>query len=117
MQESTESNTEVYCAPIPLPSVRQNRADHLGFLWFNLLEKVLEKGFFGQWGWGDGPLPSVRQIEPAVWLISNCFSSEYFFLHILKLEKGFFEARYASGRLYSAKEPIPPPPLAKKSLF
>ena len=31
-----------------LPSVRQNRADLLVFLWFNLLEKVLEKGFFGQ---------------------------------------------------------------------
>ena len=64
MQESTESNTEVYCncAPIPLPSVRQNRADHLGFLWFNLLEKVLEKGFFGQWGRGDGLYSSFCRI-------------------------------------------------------
>ena len=41
-----------------LPSVRQNRAHHshhIVFLWFNLLKKVLEKGFFGQWGgWGGG---------------------------------------------------------------
>ena len=36
-------------------------------------------------------LPSVGRIEPAVWLISNCFSSEqYFFLDILKFEKRIF---------------------------
>ena len=43
------SQKKIRCAKKPLPSVRQNRAHHLGFLWFNLLEKVLEKGFFGQW--------------------------------------------------------------------
>ena len=34
--------------------------------------------------------PAFGRIEPAVWLIFNCFSSEYFFLRILKLEKRIF---------------------------
>ena len=66
------------------------------------------------------PLPSVRQIEPAVWLISNCFSSEYFFLEILKLEKRIFSrlaTRAAGSMALLFQSPPPPNPLAKKSLF
>ena len=46
------------------------------------------------------------RIEPAVWLISNCFSSEYFFLDILKLEKRIFSrlaTRAAGSILHSAR--------------
>ena len=35
-------------------------------------------------------------------LISNCFPSEYFFSRYLIPKKGFFDARFASGRLCSA---------------
>ena len=37
-------------------------------------------------------------------LISNCFPSEYFFSRYLIPKKGFFDARFASGRLCSASQ-------------
>ena len=58
---------------------------------------------------GRKALPSVRQIEPAVWLISNCFSSEYFFLDILKLEKRIFSrlATRAAGSILTVRSKPP----------
>ena len=49
------------------------------------------------------------RIEPAVWLIFNCFSSEYFFLRILKLEKGFFRGSLRERPALLYTEPPPPP--------
>ena len=35
--------------------------------------------------------------EPAVWLISNCFSGEYFFLDFLFQKRNFSELAFASA--------------------
>ena len=61
--------------------------------------------------------PAFGNTEPAVWFIFNCFSSEYFFLRILKLEKRIFRGSLRERPALFCFRAHPPTPTGQKIPF